>query len=209
MDLTLNNLVTLAHRVHVGHPELVDAQGQVRVLPDLVRITEVQAVQSLSGQIVPTNDKYPIHVVRINKLTTSFLYSQVWMRRSEAIIQLAPQLTRCWQRFCITKELLHLYIGCVPAPIDANSCLKLAHGSRFVLPENLKNGMDEETFCLYLAIEVLLPWSQRMVLSDMKHNGDTPLQMATRYRVPVAIIEHYFDCGYAEISFEANKRLTG
>ncbi len=67
--------------------------------------------------------------------------------------------------------------------------------------------MDDETFCLYLAIEVMLPWDKRLELSDMHDRSATNLQMAKRFMVPSAIIEHYFDSGYGQISFTFNRSM--
>ena len=198
----LRTLVQIARSLHEVNPNLIDPNDNVIVTPDLLKITEAEAAKSLAGRITLVGGRYPVTIARVNKAHAN-LYSQVWIEVDRAVVEFASDLNKCWSRFCVAKELLHIYTGCDGA-LDSQMLVKLARDSRFVIPENGKE-MDDETFCLFLAIEVMLPWAKRDALLTMKEAKATPYQMAKHFMVPVAIIDCFFESGYSPLSYEANR----
>ncbi len=202
--MDMHSLVSVAREIHLKNSDLVAANDQVQV-GKLIDITSKKAVESFGEDICAVNGSYPIRIFRVNAPDCTYLHSLVLGRKKEAVILLSPSLNPCWTRFCSAKELAHLFIGCSTTTNDSAMLLTLARNSRFNAA-TLEAEMDTETFCLYLAIEILLPWTLRGKLSDMHHEkGFTTLQIAKHFMVPCAIIEQYFECEYGALSFKANK----
>lgn len=200
----LSNLIKTARTIHDENPSLLGEAGKVRVSPVLWDVAQSHAAKSLAGRINPNKEgKYPIRIVRLGT-PPIHLYSLVFYKTDCAVIELAS-MNPCWTRFCAAKELLHVYCGCSDGVADTSVLLKAAKASRFTALDKPTAEVDEETFCFYLAVEVMLPWPKRLMLSDMKARGEPILSMAQIFKIPTIIIDHYLNSGYAPLSFAANK----
>lgn len=139
------------------------------------------------------------------------LYSQVWLYdrpTRRAVIQIDNEFEgkRCWSRFCLIKELMHVLH---PDPSDdiANQTdlrLALARDSRIMIPNEREN-LDHERIGLYMAIETMVPWIFRGEWSDLRLQGVSNYRLALENLVPQNVVNHYFDCGYGQLSARYHK----
>ena len=119
-----------------------------------------------------------------------------------AYILLARGMSRCWRRFCIVKELVHLHHPerCLElSPTSTETMLRLSKESRFRQVADNED-LDYESMGIYMAIELMIPWRFRGELSDLRATGKTNHQIAEQYLLPMAVVDQYFDCHYAECS---------
>jgi len=120
----------------------------------------------------------------------------------------------CWNRFTVCKELMYYYLeetatANKPEKGDVGKDLisKLSSISGSFCEIKKEDDLDKEQFTFCLAIEVMLPWVWRDEVHDMNEQGFTNKEIATRFKVPEAIIEMYFTSGYKELSIETNTGL--
>lgn len=182
--------------------------GIVSVNPAFLELTKTKAVSSLAKYgLELTDGVYDIRVSRsLSVQPESGAHSDVWAYKTGARIEIAAE-NRCWQRMDLAKELAHLYVGMDQDEYhDFDLLLTASRTARDNLPAHDNEEIrDDEMFCFYLAIEVLLPWgSLRDEAMDMHHSGKTDLEIATRFKVPVRIITHFFDGGWCERSWNGH-----
>lgn len=163
--------------------------------------SEIVGIESLA-QVVANETGREIQVVKVKSETD--IYSQVFIYESKAVIELAPWMNTCWNRFSIAKELVHVWLAgnecLVKSDVDESLMLRLARDSRYVFAST-DQALDGETAGIYGAIEFLLPWSIRKEISDQRHdNNKTNFQIAEKYLVPMVIIDQLFDLNYGEVS---------
>lgn len=199
MTLTLLSAIRSARILHKDNPQLTLSGGMVIVQPHLKQIALRKSIE-IGG---PSS----VLVARTQTVSEGALHSYILFRKTTAVILLHSSANTCWSRFSIAKELLHIYTGCPHNGESIPDRLRLAHSSRFNLPAQDNAPIDDETYCFYMALELLLPWSHRMALSDMKASGAPPRVMATCFMIPCQVIDHFFEGGYAERSFRINSAL--
>ncbi|MCF6217948.1 MAG: hypothetical protein L3J62_08440 [Gammaproteobacteria bacterium] len=137
---------------------------------------------------------------------------------SEAIptILLSPTSTKCWKRFAVCKELMHMYIEQDKKGLEERAhkfdgeCIisnlqRISEAFWTIKKEDELNG---EQFGFVVTMEVLLPWDSREQLDVMKKTPLSNYQIANEFKVPESIIARYFESGYDELSREANALYT-
>jgi len=199
MTLSLQSAVKNARILQRDFPALIGGHGRFNVLPGLKDI----ALKKSEERGGPSS-------VLIGQTETECrggLHGYIIFRDVTPVILVHKRETKCWTRFSVTKELLHLYMGCTANGESINDRLMLAQDCRKNLPNNDISPIDDETYCFYMAIELMLPWAHRDELSDMNANNEPPLEMAKRFMIPLQIIKHYFEGEYGARSFRINRGL--
>lgn len=159
--------------------------------------------------IVLTDGIYPITVKQLRNITTESAHSAVWAYKDHAQIEIAAKNT-CWTRMAYAKELAHIYMGFVNGEYEnLNMLLTAARTARQNLPaHNNEQVPNDEMFCFYLAIELLIPWGDlRNEAMDMHKNARSFYEIAKRFMVPEWIVSHFFDGGWAERSWSGNNAI--
>lgn len=187
--------------------------GIVSVNPAFLELTRRKAADSLAMHgLTLTDGLYDIRVTRsLSVQPESGAHSDVWAYKSGACIEIAAE-NRCWLRMDLAKELAHLYVGMEQDEYhDFDLLLTASRTARDNLPAHGNEEIrDDEMFCFYLAIEVLLPWGPlRTEAMDMHASGKTDLEIANRFKIPVRIITHFFDGGWSKWSWEGHRGPLG
>lgn len=159
--------------------------------------------------IVLSNGSYPITVQQLRNVYTESAHSAVWVYRDHAQIEIAAKNT-CWTRMAYAKELAHIYLGFVNGEYEnLDMLLTAARTARQNLPaHNNEEVPNDEMFCFYLAIELLLPWGDlRDEAMDMHDKGKTHYEIAKRFMLPEWIVSHFFDGGWCSRSWEGNRAI--
>lgn len=131
-----------------------------------------------------------------------------------AVVLFQRNARYCIRRFGRVKELIHLYDdGFVTSDTSGTALSEaISAAMRLSTPtlQQASNPLHPEHFCYYCALELLLWWGKpsgdiRKRLTDM-HEAKTPEYiMACSFRVPLSVIQRFFDCGqYAQISYQLN-----
>ena len=154
--------------------------------------------------IVLTDGKYPIKVYQSRKPVES-AHGAVWAYKDHAQIELAANNT-CWTRMAYAKELAHIYMGFVHEYDGLDLFLTAARTARQNLPANNNEKVpNDEMFCFYLAVELLIPWGDlRDEAMDMHAKGRTNYEIAKRFMLPELIVQHFFEGGWFRRSYEGN-----
>ena len=157
--------------------------------------------------ITPKDGKYPIKVMQSRNQTDS-AHGAVWAYKDHALIEIAANNT-CWTRMTYAKELAHIYMGFIDEYENLDLLLTAARTARQNLPpHNNEKVPNDEMFCFYLAIELLLPWGDlRDEAMDMHKANRTPYEIAKRFMVPELIVSHFFDGGWCKRSWEGNRAV--
>ena len=217
MPNTLADVIRLARKIHKDHPELLAHGLPVPVVPNLRQIAESSALIRLKTRAIEAGtahpEKYEIKIAETLAPSEGYLRSLLATyenaRPPHSRVLLTTDNNRCWRRFCVTKEVMHVLTGFVGNPQNVSGQISLARKSRFTTPNEGTPDLDGETFCLYLAIEVLIPWRYRQELSaDLHERRLTLLQIAHKYAVPRAIIEEILETDYAESSYKINSGIA-
>lgn len=131
-----------------------------------------------------------------------------------AVVLFQRDATYCIRRFGRVKELIHLYDGSFVTSDTSGVALSeaISAAMRLSTPslEHASDPLHPEHFCYYCALELLLWWGKpsgdiRQRLTNM-HAAKTPEYiMACSFRVPLAVIQRFFECSqYVRISHELN-----
>jgi hypothetical protein len=120
----------------------------------------------------------------------------------------------CWRRFIVVKEMCHLlfatagekHLASTPEQIDRLVIQILA---------GIENGdftqdhiASTETCTVYMALEVLLPHSERPNVEKMIADKKSNLDVATFYRIPELMVGLFLNQGYAAM-MESSYKAAG
>lgn len=108
----------------------------------------------------------------------------------------------CWRRFIVTKELCHLLF----AP-ESNDHLTSTPEEVEMLLDKILAGIDGIDFekdhaascdqsTILMALEILLPHSERTTIMEMISKGSNPLDIAQHYKVPQNLVRVYLSPKY-------------
>ena len=154
--------------------------------------------------IVLTGGMYPIAVAQSRKQAES-AHGSVWAYKDHAQIEIAANNV-CWTRMTLAKELAHVYMGFVDEYQTLDLLLTASRTARQNLPEhNNEIVPNDEMFCFYLALELLLPWGDlRDEAMDMHRKNCTFYEIARRFMLPELMVKHFFDGGWCTRSWDGN-----
>ena len=159
--------------------------------------------------IILTDGRYPIQVKQLRNCAPESAHSAVWAYKDHAVIEIAAKNT-CWTRMAYAKELAHIYMGFVDGEYGSlNMLLTAARTARQNLPEhNNKKIPNDEMFCFYLAMELMIPWGElRNEAMEMHEKNRTNYEIAKRFKVPEWIVSHFFDDEWARRSWDGNRAV--
>jgi Zn-dependent peptidase ImmA (M78 family) len=116
---------------------------------------------------------------------------------------------RCWKRFILAKELCHLLYDCpnsqhlasTPEQIGSLITQILAGLTTANLEENQAANSEQAT--VLMAIEILLPHSEREEVNRIITKGGNALAVAKHYLLPEQMVSLYLDTTYAAIMKKA------
>lgn len=123
--------------------------------------------------------------------------------KKRARIAVASGLNRCWQRFVVCKELMHLLID----REDDRTPDALVQLKSMVTPlKDPTAKLNSETFAALTALEYLLPWGMR---PGAPTEADPTLAIATRFRLPRTWVDFFYGdmVGYRTVSDAYNAKL--
>lgn len=174
----------------------------------LYRIVSQRAKDVLAPNgIELTNGEYPIRVTQSRKPVES-AHGAVWAYRDHAQIEIAANNV-CWTRMAYAKELAHIYMGFVDVYESLDLLLTASRTARQNLPEhNNEIVPNDEMFCFYLALELLLPWGElRDEAMDMHKKNRTHYEIAKRFMLPELMVRHFFDGGWCNRFWDGNRAV--
>ena len=205
--------VLLARDFLTNNPQLIKIP--VSVNPEITKIIiettpfkEIKILETLTGVS---------KIAGILLLTKPEDSSKNLLTDKEAIptILLSPTSTKCWKRFAVCKELMHMYIEQDRKELEKRArrfdgkCIisNLRHISEEFWAVNKEDELNAEQFGFVVSMEILLPWARRIDLDATKKEGLSNYQIANKFKVPESVIARYFDSGYRELSSESNEGL--
>lgn len=159
--------------------------------------------------IILTDGRYPIQVKQLRNCAPESAHSAVWAYKDHAVIEIAAKNT-CWTRMAYAKELAHIYMGFVDGEYGSlNMLLTAARTARQNLPEhNNEKIPNDEMFCFYLAMELMIPWGElRNEAMEMHERNRTNYEIAKRFKVPEWIVSHFFDGEWTRRSWDGNRAV--
>jgi hypothetical protein len=115
---------------------------------------------------------------------------------------------RCWKRFIITKELCHLVY-------EASDNLHLSSSvqeidsllSQILAGITTDQATSIEGAAILMAIEVLLPHSERPNVNKMLEKGGDVMAIAKHYQLPAQMVSCYLHVNYADLAEKTSKDL--
>jgi len=119
----------------------------------------------------------------------------------------------CWRRFIVTKELCHiLYFdnGEKGEPCSPDTITQLIDTIVVGLDKAdlvNDNQAKSETLTMFMALEILLPNSERQTIQKMLENNGDVMSVATKYRIPVQFVRMYLVDKYSKLMDEAYRVL--
>lgn len=205
--------VVEARDIHDNNPSL-SKSGIVNVNPDLVQI-----VTGLTGKEIKLRElgaeSKKVAAIVLQRKSADPVNLLMEEKLTEEIL-LPKNLSTCWKRFASCKELVHIILRDGRESESKNddgenntSSLqdKLVSISGDFGNLKKEDDLDEERYALYLAVEIMLPWSMRDALHKMKDDGNTHYKIADKFKVPEDVIDLYFNTSYKELSVESNSGL--
>ncbi len=112
----------------------------------------------------------------------------------------STNLTTCWRRFIIAKELAHLIFdkddNFTSDPIELVTSLLAG----IPLSEGAIAAVTSEQQAVLMAIELILPHTCREDVEKMAAAGSSALEIAIAYRVPQKVVENYLNSGYKKMA---------
>lgn len=211
------DLVLEARQIHEDNLSL--SRGSVvNVNPDFLQIVTAFTDKAVAIKRLDTESRKVAAIVlqKVYNGPVNLFLQPCTM--SEEIL-LSNTLTACWKRFAACKELVHIYLrhgreaerGEESIDITLDSLRgKLVSISGDFWGLKKEDDLDEERYALYLAVEIMLPWSKRDKLHEMKEQKLTHYKIAEKFKVPEAVIDMYFapESGYKNLSVESNTDLV-
>lgn len=157
--------------------------------------------------IVLTDGRYPITVAR-SRMSTESAHGSVWAYKDHAQIEIAANNV-CWTRMTLAKELAHVYMGFVDEYQTLDLLLTASRTARQNLPEHNNEVVpNDEMFCFYLALELLLPWGDlRDAAMEMHAKNRTSYEIAKRFMLPELMVKHFFDGGWCTRSWDGHRAI--
>ncbi len=135
-------------------------------------------------------------------------HSALFRYQDRAEIHYSALANRCWKRFAICKEVMHLLLDKEPQHFttDVTSLIE-----KLILGEVFKpdHQFDSEWMGVVAAMEVLMPWRLRSVLRGMHKAGETDFEIAIQLRVPVKFVHAMLHGNYGKMSDSMNGSLDG
>ncbi len=120
---------------------------------------------------------------------------------TRAKILLSINVSRCWRRFSAVKELAHLLAH--NKALDKNTedsvdLIETAKRARSIILTKSTVDIHDEAAAIFMAMEILLPWSIRQVVIKMHEetNGVSKMnnfQIARAFAIPERLIEIFFE----------------
>lgn len=129
-------------------------------------------------------------------------------RTGYSIISYVDTLNACWTRFVVCKEIAHVIMGDKVGKFATNLEEQLQMAFEIGSQIDFETDLKREMFAWCLAMEIMLPWSSRSLLTEAKETGLDHLELARLFWVPRKIIDVYFDTRFGRISEEANKGIV-
>lgn len=148
-------------------------------------------------------------VAVVSPITTTLVYgmSAIFPEEATAYITCSSLRNYCWRRYVYTKEICHHYTGYYQSSFEGEPLIQLARASR---DSNYSRDteLDDEQFCLFLAIELMIPWKFRGEISDVYRQQNSTYQVALSTRVPLSIVDFFFNNDYSGVSAEINRSVS-
>lgn len=151
--------------------------------------------------------KFPIMLSRREWKREQF-HSALFRYTDHALIVYSTDLNRCWRRFAICKELVHLLMdvkACHMGTDPINLIQGLITGT---FPMEADTPVHSDMVGAIAAVEMLLPWKLRPHLIQLRTNGKTDFEIAEHARVPEKYVSLILGA-YGDVSARLNQDLDG
>lgn len=120
--------------------------------------------------------------------------------QNHAKIIYALDLTTCWRRFVVAKEISHLLFDDENSYTTDPALLVGALLSEIPFSDGPMAAVTSEQLAAVMAIELLLPHQERDHVEKLVRDGFSPLKIAMIYRVPAKIVEAFLSKEYMEMA---------
>jgi Zn-dependent peptidase ImmA (M78 family) len=137
----------------------------------------------------------------------SIFYGTIEDRGSEVDIYYDLNRNFCWKRFVCAKELCHLLYH-VEDDLHLTSSVEAIDSlmSQILAGVIADQPATSEQAAIVMAIEVLLPYSERKSVNGMISKGGV-MEIAKHYRLPAQMVPVYLSHTYTTLAEEATKAL--
>lgn len=133
---------------------------------------------------------------------SNHVFGGVKRYQNSATILYAGDLSTCWRRFVIAKELSHVIFdqedNYTKNPIELVGSLLAG----IALSEGAIAAVTSEQHAVLMAMELILPHSCRDEIEGMHRSGFSTLKIATEFRVPERVVENYLRDDYKKLASE-------
>ncbi|MGC3960410.1 MAG: hypothetical protein QM813_21525 [Verrucomicrobiota bacterium] len=129
---------------------------------------------------------------------------EIYHDRAEIFYDFKKQ-SYCWRRFTVVKELCHLLYwplgtgGMISTPEEVKQLIS----NLMVGLENVDFYLDEvastEQVAVLMALEILLPHSERTNVDVLIANGKSLREIAEKYRIPLHMLQFYLTPSYSKL----------
>jgi Zn-dependent peptidase ImmA (M78 family) len=140
-------------------------------------------------------------------------YGTIEVSGSKVDIYYDRNRNRCWRRFIITKELCHLLYDTpnsqhlASSPEQIGSLLTQILAGLAGADFGKDHAVSSEQATILIAIEVLLPHSERKKVEKTIGGGGNALDVAKYYLLPEQMVAAYLDRHYAAFMDEVTKEF--
>lgn len=133
--------------------------------------------------------------------------TEIW--ESEAHIYYDLNRSFCWRRLVITKELCHvLYFETSGkreefSPDSVEQLIDTIIAGLEKADLNNDSQAQSETVTVFMALEILLPHSERKAVIEMVDGGEDVMKVAEKYRIPVQFVRLFLTEVYCKLMDDA------
>lgn len=133
----------------------------------------------------------------------SQFYGGLFRYNDRATIYYALDLSLCWRRFVVAKEIGHLLID--DENVFTSDPVSLVQGLIDGISNlDIASAVNADQALQIFSIEILLPRSEKPEIERMVSEGSTYLEIARHYKVPAKVVELYLSANYQRLHAAAS-----
>jgi hypothetical protein len=132
-------------------------------------------------------------------------YRGIWLRgHTESTIHISQDLNRCWRRFVICKEAIHLIVDDEPSRFARSIEEQANEAFEMYWPRQSRVPLSSEQLAAIVAFEVLYPWEHRCRTTAPPKDMNVE---ARKFLIPERYLDTYFRFPYGFLSESINDAL--
>jgi len=164
----------------------------------------LEHLETINGKYIPIN-------LHPRTYESEAFFGTIEMSNSKVDIFYDRNRNRCWRRFILTKELCHILYDTpnsqhlASTPEQIGSLLTQILAGLAAADFTKDHAASSEQATILMAIEVLLPQSERENVTKMMSKGANTLDIAKHYLLPEQMVSVFLDRHYAALMAEVTK----